>query len=648
MNRLWKRWQASTLLETHGYTASGRPMSRTDASGTHGWVYDALGRLKTNSTPAGTLKYTYDAAGNLLTLDSTTANGVSLSYQYDELNRLKKVTDNRLTGSKDTLYTFDGVGNLQTVAYPNGVTNLYRYDALNRLTNLVWAKTGTVKAGFGYTLGSAGNRLTLAETNNGSVCNYTWGYDNGFRLTSEQIATTAPTGTLSYGFDDVANRTSRSGSLGSLGAQSFNYDQRDQIDNDATPTTASTYFDANGNNTSYGGTFTYDWANRLLTQASPSVTLTYDADGNRIKKVAGGVTTWYLVATVTPSGYAQVVEELTGATPTTLSKVYGYGLDLIDQRVISPASTRFYGYDGLGSVKFLTDTTGAITDTYTYDAYGNLLASTGSTSNNYRYAGEQWDPDLGFYYLRARYLNPGIGRFQTADSFQGYPSDPISLHRYLYAADNPVNVTDPTGHENLLTQLVQMFGRALLAGSRVYAVHKVRNTVALGLLAATAFSVDQYYRLTTDPLSATQAAKVDRGLDVVGAAGNGRWSRHESRGRNVSFRVDPELGQSGFTPPAFHLIILWSETFELEDRLFASVLVHELSHSLQFLHIGNKSHERPAYQEQSDFLHAAGVVGTVDELDARPEFSGPGAHDFFIDQANLFRQYNVVNPAIWP
>src|SRR5205814_5506178 len=164
------------------------------------------------------------------------------------------------------------------------------------------------------------------------------------------------------------------------------------------------------------------WCNRLLSQASGSVTVRYDADGERIEKVAGGVTMWYLVATINPTGYPQVVGELTGTTPTTLSKVYGYGMDLIDQRVISPASTSFYGYDGPGSVKFLTDAAGAITDTYTYDAFGNLIASSAPTSNNYRFAGEQWDPDFGFYYLRARYLNPGIGRFQSADSFQGNQS----------------------------------------------------------------------------------------------------------------------------------------------------------------------------------------------------------------------------------
>ena len=59
---------------------------------------------------------------------------------------------------------------------------------------------------------------------------------------------------------------------------------RDQLDNDAVNATASTYFDANGNNIAYGDTYTYDWANRLLTKASSSVTITYDADGNLLSE----------------------------------------------------------------------------------------------------------------------------------------------------------------------------------------------------------------------------------------------------------------------------------------------------------------------------------------------------------------------------
>jgi RHS repeat-associated protein len=86
-----------------------------------------------------------------------------------------------------------------------------------------------------------------------------------------------------------------------------------------------------------------------------------------------------------------------------------------------------------------------ILNTYDYDGYGNVLATTASTANNYRYAGQQWDPDLGMYYLRARYYKPSLGRFWTGDSYEGDQSDPLSLHKYLYCQANPINMIDPTG-----------------------------------------------------------------------------------------------------------------------------------------------------------------------------------------------------------
>ena len=193
-----------------------------------------------------------------------------------------------------------------------------------------------------------------------------------------------------------------------------------------------------------------DWANR--SQSGPCVTsIVYDAEGNRIKKVAGGVTTWYLVATVNPTGYPQVVEEFTGSSPGsgTLSRVYGYGLDLLHQRQMPGNTPNFYGYDGQGSVRFLVSTNGTITDKYVYDSYGNLIPGSSSivNTNAYRYTGEQWDADLGMYYLRARYYQPSVGRFWTRDTYEGDSSDPLSLHRYLYTQGNPVNGVDPSGHD---------------------------------------------------------------------------------------------------------------------------------------------------------------------------------------------------------
>ncbi len=101
-------------------------------------------------------------------------------------------------------------------------------------------------------------------------------------------------------------------------------------------------------------------------------------------------------------------------------------------------------------VRALTDTTGAVTDTYDYDAYGNLLHSTGATPNNYLFAGEQFDPDLGFYYNRARYLNTSTGRFWSMDTGEGDDQkDPLSLHKYLFTKADPVDGIDPSGNDSI-------------------------------------------------------------------------------------------------------------------------------------------------------------------------------------------------------
>jgi RHS repeat-associated protein len=119
---------------------------------------------------------------------------------------------------------------------------------------------------------------------------------------------------------------------------------------------------------------------------------------------------------------------------------------------------------------------GAVTDTYTYDAFGNLLARTGATPNEYLYAGERFDPHLGLYRLRARYMNPATGRFQTMDSFEGEQSDPASLHKYLYAGDDPVNNIDPSGHSYLA------LAGGTLAGGSLQGMSVLNYAVTIALI----------------------------------------------------------------------------------------------------------------------------------------------------------------------
>jgi RHS repeat-associated protein len=169
----------------------------------------------------------------------------------------------------------------------------------------------------------------------------------------------------------------------------------------------------------------------------------YDGDGNRVSETVGGVTTNYLVDTLNPTGYAQVVDELQSGVVT---RTYSYGLERISEKQAAGAS--FYGYDGHGSVRQLTDATGTVTDSYDYDGFGNLISQMGATPNNYLFASEQYDPALGLYYNRARYLNTTTGRFWSMDSVDGEPEDPASLHRYAYASGSPVDRADPLGSQD--------------------------------------------------------------------------------------------------------------------------------------------------------------------------------------------------------
>ncbi len=107
--------------------------------------------------------------------------------------------------------------------------------------------------------------------------------------------------------------------------------------------------------------------------------------------------------------------------------------------------TSYYHYDGQLSTRQLTDALANVTDGYTYDAFGILLNMFGATENDYLYTGEQYDPNVGFYYLRARYYNQSMGRFLTSDPFEGYEFEPYTFHKYLYAGNNPINYQDPSG-----------------------------------------------------------------------------------------------------------------------------------------------------------------------------------------------------------
>ena len=136
-----------------------------------------------------------------------------------------------------------------------------------------------------------------------------------------------------------------------------------------------------------------------------------------------------------------MAEEIAGGV---VQRRYTHGRLRISQT--AGAATSYYGYDDGGSVRQLFDNAGVTSDTYSYDAYGNVNSQTGSTVNAYMYRGEQLDTGLGMYYLRARWYRSETGRFLTADTFEGVVGYTKSHHQYGYAEGDPIKNLDPSGH----------------------------------------------------------------------------------------------------------------------------------------------------------------------------------------------------------
>ncbi|WP_431685685.1 Ig-like domain-containing protein [Hahella sp. NBU794] len=442
-------------VETFTYNAMGARLTATNSLGTTSYQYDALNRLVEETQPTGAvLSYSYDKAGNKTSAIVThQGKAETTTYLYDALNRLSKVIDPQ---GGETLYAYDAVGNRESVTQANGQTTAYVYDALNRLTRQTTTDAaGNVIADYRYTLHSTGRREQIEELHNGRVSTYT--YDALYRLTHDVISDPV-NGDYSaeYRFDNVGNRTYN---IIDGVHTAYSYDDNDRLTQQGGVTYA---YDANGNTlteTEDGlvtARYTYSAKNKLLavTKAGETTSFGYNPDGIRTRKAGSGATTDFIVDQ--NRDYAQVLQEVVNGAK---QVSYVYGDDLLSQARAGDVS--YYVYDGQGSVRSLTNQTGVQTDSYHYDAFGILLHSEGDTPNSYLYTGEQYDASLDQYYLRARYYDQNQGRFTQMDTWMGVNSDPITLHKYLYANADSVNNIDPSGKFSIgqLMAGVQATGR---------------------------------------------------------------------------------------------------------------------------------------------------------------------------------------------
>lgn len=434
LNRLTHKGYPDSTGVDYVYDLVGKIQQVTDPTGTYGFAYDNMGRLIGTTTQYAFLpghtytnSYAYDAASNRTSL--TAPDGSTNSYQYDTLNRLTTLT-NSLTGQ--FTFGYDALSRRTSLTRPNGINTSYSYDSLSRLLSVLHQAGGVTVDGASYNYDSAGNRTSKTNLLNGITEDYT--YDAIYQLLQ---VTQGATTTESYSYDAVGNR------LSSLGVLPYVYNSSNQL----TSTPGMTYtYDDNGNTLTKAdtsGTTQYAWdvENRLTSVMLPDtgngatvVTFKYDPFGRRIEKSGPSGTTNYLY------DGKDLLEEIDNNGSVLARYTEGSRVDEWLAELRAGTASYFQG-DGLGSATSLSNSSGALAKTYTYDAFGKVIASTGTLTNPLQYTGREFDAETGLQYNRARYYDSGAGRFLSEDPL-GFNAE---NNFYGYVENNPVGYTDPSG-----------------------------------------------------------------------------------------------------------------------------------------------------------------------------------------------------------
>ncbi len=463
---LLKKTAGSSVI-TYTYDANGNKLTMTDATGTTSRIYDERNRVVSKEVPQiGSNSYGYDITSEVAVgfykEKSTDPKGNVTEKVYDKAGRLSKV----IVGKDETAYTYYDNGNRASVTYRDGTKEEYTYNGANQIKTLVNRKAdGSILDNYTYTYDAAGNQLTKQEMIGGTEKGTTtYTYDTLNRL---QTVTEPNKKVTTYEYDKAGNRSietvlatdETSGSTVNV-KNTYTYDTGNRLTNIAkmvnnilTETTDYTY-DNNGNqltsvvktytagiitSTATTGVNTYDVHNQLIQTETGDGTVTanrYNGEGYRTGKEVNGEQTYYLYEA------DKVILEVDETGNQAARNVYGTNLLL---RTVD-GETYYYLYNGHADVTALLTGDGTIAATYYYDAFGNILESTGEVNNNIRYAGYQYDEETGLYYLNARMYDPKIARFLQEDTYTGDTKDPLSLNIYTYCMNNPIRYWDPTGH----------------------------------------------------------------------------------------------------------------------------------------------------------------------------------------------------------
>ena len=448
------------------YSAEDQLSRYTETGGDHDllvrYKYDTKERLQyilymvdnNLASKAHNSEYAYDNDNRITSYRK--GNGI-LAYTYEKFDR---IASTQLTHKENSIlnteYTFYTHGENQTSYHVSAITHTYAEGNTN----------------YTYTYDANGNILSVSDGTNTT----SYVYDSQNQLIRENNQAGAFTHTWTY--DPAGNILTRSeyayttGSLDGLPAEEFKYvylsnsadaENKDDISTDnAWGDTLLSYnghaitYDAIGNPLT-DGTWNYTWKNgrelASMTDGTETWNFTYKADGLRTQRTNGTKTYDYVYC-----GNQLMYMQVDGK-----DFLFSYTPEGVPMGITYLGTAYYYLTNLQGDVVGILNNQGELIVSYSYDAWGNILATQvyGSGTNrtkyqalaNYnplRYRGYIYDVETSLYYVSSRYYNAELCRWISPEPNIDYGefdegTELLGYNVFAYCANNPVNNFDPDG-----------------------------------------------------------------------------------------------------------------------------------------------------------------------------------------------------------
>lgn len=428
-------------------------------------TYDSLGRAKGSSYVVGdrTMSYslTYKANSNLISSILMPSAGImsAINSTYDGLDRLTtkhiSLSNMRSFYEDYSYYTYDKDGETHTTSLVSSL--ILRISSGGTETSKVYS----------YTYDNLGNILTVKED---GVLKQSYVYDSLNRLVRENNVYSGYTYT--YEYDDAGNITDKvtynytTGSLpdilDSVEWDSFAYNDDSWGDLLTFIDGTSISYDDIGYPLNWHNSLSLTWENGNLQRSSISgnsyATFLYNSEGIRTQKVySSSVGNQLATHNYVLDGSRIISENVSVSSTINLPSYELYYLYDSNGEVngfIYNNNYYYYQKNLQKDVIRIVNAAGTIVTEYTYDAWGNVISTSGSLAttignyNPFRYRSYYYDVETGWYYLNTRYYDPSVGRFISPDKTDVLTASPRALtdkHLYAYCDNNPVVRRDDGG-----------------------------------------------------------------------------------------------------------------------------------------------------------------------------------------------------------